>query len=82
MLKLVRRRGLMAWSALLTIGSVLITEIVLIVLHAVNPDHHGPAGGRTNLEAYAFLVSQLGAVTAILHRVGRRHAGREQRRLP
>jgi hypothetical protein len=65
-LKLVRRRGLMAWSALLTVGSVLITEIVLIVLHAVNPDHHGPAGGRTNLEAYAFLLSQLGAVTAIL----------------
>ena len=39
---------------------------MLIVLHAVNPDHHGPAGGRTNLEAYAFLLSQLGAVTAIL----------------
>jgi hypothetical protein len=65
-LKLVRRRGLMIWSVLLTVGSIVVTEIVLIVLHAVNPDHHGAAGGRTNLEAYAFLLSQLGAVTAIL----------------
>ena len=65
-LKLRRRRGLMAWSVLLTVGSVLVTEIVLIVLHAVNPAHHGPAGGRTNLEAYAFFLAQLGAVTAIL----------------
>ena len=65
-LKLRRRRGLMAWSVILTVGSVLVTEIVLIVLHAVNPAHHGPAGGRTNLEAYAFLLAQLGAVTAIL----------------
>jgi hypothetical protein len=65
-LKLARRRGLMIWSALLTIGSVVVTQIVLIILHAVNPDHHGAAGGRTNLEAYAFLLAQLGAVTAIL----------------
>jgi hypothetical protein len=65
-LKLARRRGLMIWSLLLTVGSVVVTQIVLIVLHAVNPDHHGAAGGRTNLEAYAFLLAQLGAVTAIL----------------
>ena len=44
-LKLVRRRGLMAWSLLLTVGSVLVAEIVLVTLHAVNPGHHGPAGG-------------------------------------
>jgi hypothetical protein len=65
-LKLRRRRGLMAWSVILSVGSVLITEIVLVILHAANPAHHGPAGGRTNLEAYAFLLAQLGAVTAIL----------------
>lgn len=65
-LKLRRRRGLMAWSVILTVGSVLVTEIVLVVLHSANPAHHGPAGGRTNLEAYAFLLAQLGAVTAIL----------------
>jgi hypothetical protein len=65
-LKLVRRRGLMAWSLLLTVGTVLIAEIVLVVLHAVNPDHHGPAGGATNLEHTVFLASGLGNIAAIL----------------
>jgi hypothetical protein len=65
-LKLVRRRGLMAWSLLLTVGTVLIAEIVLVVLHAVNPDHHGPAGGASNLENTVFLASGLGTIAAIL----------------
>ncbi|MDX6452178.1 MAG: hypothetical protein QOH16_2227 [Gaiellaceae bacterium] len=65
-LKLVRRRGLMAWTFLLTVGSVLLTEIILVVLHAVNPDHHGPAGGGNNLENTMFLASGLGTVAAIL----------------
>lgn len=65
-LKLVRRRGLMAWSLLLTVGSVLIAEIVVVTLHAVNPGRHGPAGGATNLEHYVFLASGLGTIAAIL----------------
>jgi hypothetical protein len=65
-LKLVRRRGLMIWSLLLTVGAVLIAEIIIIALHAANPDHHGPAGGRTNLENYTFLLAGLGNVAAIL----------------
>jgi hypothetical protein len=65
-LKLVRRRGLMLWSLLLTVGAVLIAEIIIIALHAANPDHHGPAGGRTNLENYTFLLAGLGNVAAIL----------------
>ena len=43
-LKLVRRRGTMAWCAILTIGSVLVAWIVLVSLHASNPAHHGAAG--------------------------------------
>jgi hypothetical protein len=65
-LKLIRRRGLMIWSLLLTVGSVLIAEVVVIVLHAVNPAHHGPAGGDHNLEAYIFLATGLGTVAAII----------------
>ena len=65
-LKLRRRRGLMIWSWLLTVGSVLVALIVLLVLHAVNPGHHGPAGGSTNLEHYVFLLSGLGDIAAIL----------------
>ena len=65
-LKLVRRRGLMTWSLLLTVGSVLVAQIIIVILHAVNPDKHGPAGGTTNLEHYIFLVTGLGSVAAII----------------
>jgi hypothetical protein len=65
-LKLVRRRGLMIWSLLLTVGSVLVAEIVLVTLHAVNPDRHGPAGGASNLEHFVFLLVGLGNVAAII----------------
>jgi ABC-type transport system involved in multi-copper enzyme maturation permease subunit len=65
-LKLRKRRGLMIWTWLLTAGAVLIAEIIIVALHAANPDHHGPAGGRTNLENYTFLLAGLGNVAAIL----------------
>ena len=65
-LKLVRRRGLMIWSLILTVGAVLVAEVIIIALHAFNPDHHGPAGGRTNLENYTFLLAGLGNVAAII----------------
>ena len=65
-LKLRRRRGTMIWCALLTVGSVLIALIVLLALHAANPDKHGPAGGAENLKNFVFLVGGLGTVAAIL----------------
>lgn len=66
MLKLVRRRGLMIWSLLLTLGAVLVAEIIVIALHAANPGHHGPAGGDENLRNYVFLLGGLGNVAAII----------------
>jgi hypothetical protein len=65
-LKLVRRRGTMAWCAILTIGSMLVAWIILVSLHAANPAHHGAAGGRENLENLIFLLGGLGNVAAIL----------------
>ena len=65
-LKIVRRRGLMAWSLILTLGSVLVAEGVLLVLHAVNPEHHGPAGGVENLSNYLGVLLGLGTVAAIM----------------
>ena len=65
-LKLRRRRGTMIWCALLTIGAVLITLIVLLSLHAANPTRHGPAGGAENLKNLSFLLGTLGIVAAIL----------------
>ncbi len=65
-LKLVKRRGTMIWCALLTVGSVVITETILVVLHAVNGAKHGPAGGATNLDHVVFVVGGLGNIAAIL----------------
>lgn len=65
-LKIVRRRGTMIWCALLTIGSVLIANVVLVALHAANSSRHGPAGGAQNFRHVAFLLAGLGNVAAIL----------------
>ena len=65
-LKLVRRRGLMAWTLLLTVGVITVVEIVLIVLHAVNAAHHGPAGGPSNFRGAAESLALLGTLTAVL----------------
>ena len=65
-LKLIRRRGLMAWSLVLTVGAPLVAEVVLIALHTVNPAKHGPAGGATNLEHLVFLLTGLGNAAAII----------------
>ena len=65
-LKLVRRRGLMAWSLILTVGSVLVAEIVLLVIHAVNGAHHGPAGGADNFKHVVLLLTGIGTVAAII----------------
>lgn len=65
-LKLRKRRGLMAWAALLTVGSVLIAYGVLIALHAANPAKHGPAGGADNLDHLVWLLANLGGVAAVL----------------
>jgi hypothetical protein len=65
-LKLVRRRGLMAWSLLLTIGVVAVVETILVILHAANASHHGPAGGPSNFRGAADTLALLGTLTAVL----------------
>ena len=65
-LKLVRRRGLMIWSAILTVGVTLVIAIILLILHAANPAHHGPAGGVDGFEGYTGILGLLGSVVAII----------------
>src|SRR5947208_6602157 len=65
-LKLVRRRGTMLWCLLLTIGSVVVTEVILLILHAANATKHGPAGGTTNLDHLVFVIGGLGTVASIV----------------
>jgi len=65
-LKIVRRRGTMIWCAILTVGSVVVADIVLVALHAANASKHGPAGGFENIRHVVLLMSGLGNVAAIL----------------
>jgi hypothetical protein len=44
-LKLRRRRGMLAIAGLLTLGLVIVVYAVIAVQHAADPAHHGPAGG-------------------------------------
>ncbi len=65
-LKLRRRRGLMAWSAVLTVGVMIFADGLLVILHASSPDTHGPAGGAHNLDGIMYLLATLGSVAGII----------------
>jgi hypothetical protein len=65
-LKIAKRRPLMIWCFLLTVGVIAVVEIVLTILHAVNSSHHGPAGGESNFRGAAETLALLGTVVAIL----------------
>jgi hypothetical protein len=66
LLKLRKRRGLVAAAAVLTIAPVVIGYTVLSTLHASNPDKYDPAGGIDNFTGSMELLTQIGVVAAIL----------------
>jgi hypothetical protein len=66
-LKLRRRRGMLAIAGLLTLGLVLVVYAVMAVQHAGNPAHYGPAGGRANfVDALGVLSTMALVVGAIV----------------
>jgi ABC-type transport system involved in multi-copper enzyme maturation permease subunit len=66
LLKLRKRRSLTAVVALLTVGAVVLTFVVMELMHVSNPAKHGPAGGVETLGHVTFLIAALGAVAAAL----------------
>ena len=65
-IKLTKRRSLMAWALVLTSGAMAVTFAVLAVRHAVDPGRYGPAGGTTNFENAAFFLANIGTAMAVL----------------
>jgi hypothetical protein len=65
-LKLRKRRGLVLSTVALTVVPMIVASIVLLVLRAVDPAKHGPAGGLENLSGSMEILSQLSVVAAIL----------------
>jgi hypothetical protein len=66
LLKLRRNRGLLAAAAAMTIGPIVVAYTILVILHAANPAHHGPAGGIANLGHGTGLLVLIGSVAAVL----------------
>ncbi|HKE98790.1 MAG TPA: hypothetical protein VKG45_07660 [Actinomycetes bacterium] len=66
LLKLRRRRGLLAWTLLIPLGVVGLQYGVLAALHAGDPAAHGPAGGVANLATTLVLLGTLAPVAAVL----------------
>lgn len=65
-LKLRKRRGLLAWSLVLTVGAVIVQYLTLVLLHANDPAHHGPAGGVDNLSGTVEGLVTLAPVAGVL----------------
>jgi len=66
LLKLRKRRGMLVMIAVLTVVPQVIAYGILAILHAANPDHHGPAGGIDNLGNGMSVLVLLGSVAAII----------------
>ncbi|WP_157437845.1 hypothetical protein [Actinoplanes subtropicus] len=62
-LRLVRRRGLMAWMVVLTVGVVCCYYGLFAVQHAIDARHHQPAGGTRSMY---HLVDNFGLVVSLL----------------
>src|SRR4051812_12732530 len=66
LLKLRRRRALVAASLALIVAPMVVSYVVLATLHAANAAKYGPAGGVENLRGALELLTQIGAVAAVL----------------
>jgi len=67
LLKLRKRRGLFWTTTVLIVVPQVVAYGILAILHAANPDHHGPAGGIENLGhgmSVLVLVGSIGALIA------------------
>lgn len=65
-LKLRRRRGLVAVVSLLTVGALVLANTIIELLHVSDPAKHGPAGGVTMLGHLSFTIGALGVVAAAI----------------
>jgi hypothetical protein len=66
LLKLRRRRGMLALAALVTLGVVALAYTVMAVQHSSNPGKYGPAGGLTNYKDSIEVLLVLATVAATI----------------
>jgi len=66
LLKLRKRRGLVASGLALTLLPMIVAYTILLIVHAANPAKHGPAGGLRNFSDSLDLLTTLSVIAAIL----------------
>jgi hypothetical protein len=66
LLKLRRRRGLMALATLIAVGSVAVVFTVTAIRHGANPRHVGPAGGMRNFQDATDFLGLIAVVVAAM----------------
>lgn len=66
LLKLRRRRGLMAPATAIAVGDVSVIFAVNAVRHGSNPLQNGPAGGIKNFENATDFIAMIGVVVAAM----------------
>jgi hypothetical protein len=66
LLKLRKRRGLVAIGLALTLLPMIVAYTILLILHASNPAKHGPAGGLQNFSDSIDVLTTLSVIAAIL----------------
>jgi len=65
-LKLRKRRGLLVTMTVLILVPQVLAYGILGILHAANPDHHGPAGGIDNLGHGMSILILLGGIASVI----------------
>lgn len=71
-----RRRSLVTWTGVLTLGASVAFVAFNAIRHLADPTHYGPAGGATNLQHAVLVLRYLGTVAAVL--VGTTAGGQDQ----
>ena len=66
LLKLRKRRGLVLSGLALSVLPMVVAYTVLLIVHAANPEKHGPAGGLKNFSDSMDVLTTLGGIAAIL----------------
>lgn len=66
LLKLRTRRGLVLSSLALTVGCVIVAYGILLIVHAMDPKAHGPAGGREHFWNGTYMLTALATMAAVL----------------
>jgi hypothetical protein len=67
LLKLRKKRSVAGWALVLTAGIAIVFYAYLVIAHATDPRHHGPAGGLRHFSnAFSTLGLDFGTIAAIL----------------